>query len=502
MPSTDPHEWFLPAASTGFAPAYTSGNEVTALVDGQSYLRNLCSTLETIDASGYVHIAAWRLTPHVKLLGDLPNSPSITEAVRRCAVAGAKVRALIWYIPGSIGGFGAGHGSENLEMAMLLEAAGAEVALDDRLPGGSFASHHQKFVVLGDGASHLAFVGGIDIAPDRWDRPAHDDPAGRQRELFDGWHDVQARVEGPAVAQLWESFAQRWNDPRKPNAAPFTPGNRPVRPIAPTMRPSPPEAGSCHVQVLRTYPCRSRDPGSGDWASAFPFAPAGDRTYETALVQAIGKAEHFVYVEDQYLWSCAVVDALAAAARRGVSIILLLTRNYDVPGLEPYHNFLRQRCIDKLRGEAGEAARPVFVFHLRQQDANGGEDIYVHSKTIIIDDRYAVIGSANVNRRSMRTDSEIGIAVVDASTRAEPIGGRRVPVCAFARDYRIRLWREHLGPSTAVDDPLTNDGAPRGWPSREGERVHHACFHVVPEPRHCRPAFVPFVLLNPETPCP
>jgi phosphatidylserine/phosphatidylglycerophosphate/cardiolipin synthase-like enzyme len=84
-----------------------------------------------------------------------------------------------------------------------------------------------------------------------------------------------------------------------------------------------------------------------------------------------------------------------------------------------------------------------------------GDAIYVHAKTVVIDDVFVMLGSDNLNRRSWTHDSELSIAVLDEEEdEREPRdpaglgdGARR-----FARDLRLRLWREHLG--TGVDDGL------------------------------------------------
>jgi phosphatidylserine/phosphatidylglycerophosphate/cardiolipin synthase-like enzyme len=78
----------------------------------------------------------------------------------------------------------------------------------------------------------------------------------------------------------------------------------------------------------------------------------------------------------------------------------------------------------------------------------GGTAIYVHAKVVVIDDVLAMIGSDNTNRRSWTHDSELSMAVLDEQPdEREPgdpaglgDGARR-----FARDLRLRLWREHLG---------------------------------------------------------
>jgi phosphatidylserine/phosphatidylglycerophosphate/cardiolipin synthase-like enzyme len=71
----------------------------------------------------------------------------------------------------------------------------------------------------------------------------------------------------------------------------------------------------------------------------------------------------------------------------------------------------------------------------------------VHAKVVIVDDVWAMVGSDNLNRRSWSHDSELSIAVLDSErdTREprDPAGlgdGART----FARDFRLRLWREHL----------------------------------------------------------
>ncbi len=66
---------------------------------------------------------------------------------------------------------------------------------------------------------------------------------------------------------------------------------------------------------------------------------------------------------------------------------------------------------------------------------------------MIVDDVWAMVGSDNLNRRSWSYDSELSIGVLDAELDAreptDPAGlgdGART----FARNLRLRLWREHL----------------------------------------------------------
>ena len=66
---------------------------------------------------------------------------------------------------------------------------------------------------------------------------------------------------------------------------------------------------------------------------------------------------------------------------------------------------------------------------------------FVHSKMILVDDIWALIGSANIGYRSFTSDPEIGAAVVDERTISRESDKRTVT--KFAHDVRIRSWAEH-----------------------------------------------------------
>jgi phosphatidylserine/phosphatidylglycerophosphate/cardiolipin synthase-like enzyme len=73
--------------------------------------------------------------------------------------------------------------------------------------------------------------------------------------------------------------------------------------------------------------------------------------------------------------------------------------------------------------------------------------VYVHAKAVVVGDVWAMVGSDNLNRRSWSHDSELSIAVLDAHPDCrEPFdpAGLGDGARTFARDLRLRLWREHL----------------------------------------------------------
>jgi phosphatidylserine/phosphatidylglycerophosphate/cardiolipin synthase-like enzyme len=86
-----------------------------------------------------------------------------------------------------------------------------------------------------------------------------------------------------------------------------------------------------------------------------------------------------------------------------------------------------------------------------------GVPVYVHAKVCVIDDVWTSVGSDNFNRRSWGHDSEIACAVLDeerdARAPSDPAGlgdGART----YARELRLKLWREHFGREEGDDRDL------------------------------------------------
>lgn len=75
------------------------------------------------------------------------------------------------------------------------------------------------------------------------------------------------------------------------------------------------------------------------------------------------------------------------------------------------------------------------------------EILYIHAKCMIVDDRVAIIGSANINERSMRgdRDSEVAVCVRDTKIVESKMAGKPWKAAKFAHSLRVRLMREHLG---------------------------------------------------------
>lgn len=82
------------------------------------------------------------------------------------------------------------------------------------------------------------------------------------------------------------------------------------------------------------------------------------------------------------------------------------------------------------------------------------EMIYVHSKLLIVDDAVAILGSANINDRSLNGNGDTELAAVivdDADASMSDVGqGIRIVTRKFAKDLRMSLWRKHLGMSVEL----------------------------------------------------
>uniref|UniRef100_A0A0E0KEK6 Phospholipase D n=1 Tax=Oryza punctata TaxID=4537 RepID=A0A0E0KEK6_ORYPU len=81
--------------------------------------------------------------------------------------------------------------------------------------------------------------------------------------------------------------------------------------------------------------------------------------------------------------------------------------------------------------------------------------IYVHAKTMIVDDEYIIVGSANINQRSMDggRDTEIAMGAYQPNYLAS---GNR-PARGQVHGFRLALWHEHLGRSVSAAGGAVGD---------------------------------------------
>jgi phosphatidylserine/phosphatidylglycerophosphate/cardiolipin synthase-like enzyme len=446
----NPHSRIDAAHPPGIA--WTTGNRVRALVHGRAYFVELHARISSMGAGDQVYFVDWRGDPDEQLTDDPDStlSQTLVEACRR----GVDVRGLLWRSHWRHFGFQA-------EQARFLGEdigeAGGQCLRDMRVR--TLGSHHQKLVVLrhsADPTRDVAYVGGIDLCHSRRDDAAHRGDAqallmAAEYGPTPAWHDVQVAVQGPAVHDVETTFRERWEDstpltlnPGRSLASFLQGEDQTPEPLGDQAAPPPAVTGAhSAVQVLRTYP--------KILPKGYDFAPDGERSIALGNTKAIANARRLVYVEDQYFWSEQVGNHFATvlAANQHLRMIVVVPMVPDVGrpiGRTPML-YGRKLALDPVLAAGGDR---VAVFGLTNE---AGLPIYVHSKVCIIDDRWASVGSDNLNRRSWTSDSEIAFVIQDERTGDDD---RPAAPDAFPPTLRRILVAEHLGcrPEDVPDDPL------------------------------------------------
>src|SRR5690606_21302610 len=127
-----------------------------------------------------------------------------------------------------------------------------------------------------------------------------------------------------------------------------------------------------------------------------------------AYQRAIHNAERFIYIENQYFTSHDIIDALIFRmkddSKPRLEIIIVLPIKPDLPGYPDRHidNVNQLKAVAKSKGHQ----LGVYTMWSRSKTAGAGNDtqimpVYVHSKMAIIDDKWATVGSANLDGTSL-----------------------------------------------------------------------------------------------------
>jgi phosphatidylserine/phosphatidylglycerophosphate/cardiolipin synthase-like enzyme len=277
------------------------------------------------------------------------------------------------------------------------------------------AALHQKFVVID---SAVAFCGGMDLALGRWDTPAHAWADSRrinvgETEPYAPVHDTMLVVDSGAARALQGVANERWQT--------ATGWVLPVPGVGIDCWPDAviPTFTDVRIALARTVP---------SWTSSQAITEV-----ETLYLDMIAAARHSIYIENQYFTAKKLGDALAArlAEPDGPEVIAVLRLASSGWVEEPTMTALRSALLRKLR-EADVHGR----FRAWYPDTPGQPCCDVHSKLMIVDDRWLRVGSANFANRSMGLDTECDL-ILEAG--ADP--SKRSAIAAA----RNTLLAEHLG---------------------------------------------------------
>ncbi|OUM54652.1 hypothetical protein BVG19_g4069 [[Candida] boidinii] len=288
------------------------------------------------------------------------------------------------------------------------------------------------------------------------------------------WHDVHMVTCGQVARDLSRHFVQRWNY--------LIRMKRPSRPT-PLLIPPPPMTeeeikklgfkGSCEVQLLRS---------SCNWSLGLKET---EQSIQNAYLKLIETSEHFVYIENQFFVTACKFDGVVIKNAIGDALVERIVRAHSqgkswkativiplMPGFEAEVDTKEGSSVrvimqcqymsismgessifSKLRSVGITPQDYINFYSLRKWGYIGpekllvSEQLYIHAKTMIVDDRVAIIGSANINERSMRgnRDSEVAAIVRDREMVDTMMDEKPYKAGKFAHTLRMRLMREHLG---------------------------------------------------------
>jgi uncharacterized membrane protein YdjX (TVP38/TMEM64 family) len=127
-------------------------------------------------------------------------------------------------------------------------------------------------------------------------------------------------------------------------------------------------------------------------------------------MDSIEHAERSIYIENQFLSSIPVAQKIAQQMRRKpqLEVLAITPKSYKSPLIANTLGHERA-IIGKLLHECGP--NRVRIAYPCVQNGKASADVMVHSKVMVIDDRFLRIGSANLNNRSMGADTECDLAI-------------------------------------------------------------------------------------------
>jgi phosphatidylserine/phosphatidylglycerophosphate/cardiolipin synthase-like enzyme len=383
-----------------------SAERASILLDSAAYFAAAKSAMAKAKSS--IHLLGWAFDPLTQLEPDAQGGGPVDDQVGGFLKElarnrpGLDVRVLIWKSALPIAA--SQHFFPHRARACFNHTP-VTFRLDAAVPLG--ACHHQKVLVIDD---RVAFCGGGDITTDRWDTPEHLDDDSRRRMPFGGVHDprheVMMCVEGEAAQAMGELFRRRWRratgSALPENLAPFD-----------GVHPSPWPDGVASqftdvtVGIARTEPAWRRYPEV--------------RESEALHLASIAAAKRYIYLENQYVASPVIGEALAARLKEedGPEVVIVSTEHSP--------SWFDRMTMDKTRSALLKRLQDADTwgrFHAFCPETKAGKTIIVHCKATVIDDELLRVGSTNLNMRSAGFDSECDLAIealpgpAGAATRA------------------------------------------------------------------------------------
>ncbi|KAG2790891.1 hypothetical protein Pcac1_g463 [Phytophthora cactorum] len=456
-------DWFLTEQeitdSRGGIPrtdlaVYTTGNAVTSFTATKEFYDSVYDDLSTTKEGDRVLLSAFvtalvPLKPDVDVTGAKTGVGKVfTDMVKR----GTNVNILNWSNIGyKIFATKARDLINNISPSPI-NGAKAVFLFDDRVRNIASAYHQKTLVITANSSSDIdyqpvAYVGGLDLAKERWDTIYHNNSALRDASGITfkrkGWIDGHIRIHGPAAKDVANNFVARWNSDYLPSQGLVddllgfeNPPYEDIPHLNYVSSNTTGDLGKQSIQITRTFSCK--------YKHYKEFAPRGENSLFHARIKAIKNAKNFIYIEDQYfIYVPELLDAIMEVMPKIQRLVVIANPESNVISKGGYIKYLYE-MVSPLR----EKYPNKFKMYTVKADL----DLIVHTKVVIIDDVYLSVGSANWNRRSMTSDPELNAEVVDGETVKSPEG---VTVGKLPRDFRIRKFVEMTGLSYEELDAMT-----------------------------------------------
>ncbi|CAJ1930550.1 unnamed protein product [Sphenostylis stenocarpa] len=396
---------------------------------------------------------------------------------------------------------------------------------------GTVFTHHQKCVIVdtqaaGNNRKITAFIGGLDLCDGRYDTPEHrlfrdldtvfsgdfhnpTFPAGTNAPR-EPWHDLHCRIDGPAAYDVLINFEQRWKKATKWKefAILFKKSSQwhddaliRIERISWILSPSVSHSEDNYTVVPEDDPSLwvSSENDPENWHVQNLICAKNlviDKSIQTAYIQAIRSAQHFIYIENQYFigssyaWpnykdagadnlipmelALKITSKIRAKERFAVYVVLPMWPEGDPKtGAMQEILFWQSQTMHAMYDVVAKELKAMQLTDRHPQDylnfyclgnredfneesscTNGAQVsgaykhrrfmIYVHAKGMIVDDEYVIIGSANINQRSMAGTKDTEIAMGAYQPHYTWSTKQRHPYGQIY-GYRMSLWAEHLG---------------------------------------------------------
>jgi len=365
----------------GGSPAL-GGNAVEPLADTDAFLSRLSEEIDGAESS--VHLLYY-------IFGTVGGAERVIDAIERAAARGVRCRVLVDAV-----------GSRRFmkTAAPRLRKAGAECA--SCLPVGVFRRalsridlrNHRKLAVIDGRAAYVGSHNAIDA-----------DYGLRKRDgvlKVGPWHDLSARIEGPAVRELQAVFLEDWN-----------------------------------AETHETLTSDELFGASVSGETAIQVSPSGPSgrpaAFRWLVSAALHEAEERVVITSPYLaLDSGTLRALQLTAMRGVSVSLVLP--------EKSNSVLAAGACRACYGMLLESGVRIYLH----------QDGLLHAKTMTIDDAFTLGGSGNFDMRSFLLNFELTTILYGevATTRVREQQERYI---AESRELTREEWLARAGWKHTLD---------------------------------------------------